>query len=132
MAKKDKRLLGKLELMIMQVVWETGEATVRQVRNAIAQKRDLAYSTVMTMMRKLEQKGVLTHRTEDRTYVYRPLVSRGDVERSMLRDLLQNVFGGSYQQLINALVEHENLPKEELIRMAQQVGMSAQDEEVTT
>ena len=124
MAKKDKRLLGKLELMIMQVVWEFGEATVRQVRNAIAEKRDLAYSTVMTMMRKLERKGVLTHRVEDRTYVYRPLVSRGDVERSMLRDLLQNVFGGSHQQLVNALVEYENLPKEELIRMVQQLDVA--------
>ena len=131
MAKKDKRLLGKLELMIMQVVWECGEATVRRVRNEIARKRDLAYSTIMTMMRKLEQKGVLAHRVEDRTYIYRPLVSRGDVERSMLRDLLQSVFEGSHQQLVNALVEHEHLPKEELIRMAQEVGVSAQDEEVT-
>ena len=127
MAKRDKRILGKLELMIMHVVWERGEATVRQVRNAIASRRDLAYSTVMTMMGKMEKKGVLTHRVEERTYIYRPLVSRDEVEGSMLRDLLENVFGGSHQQLVNALVEHENLSQEELIRMAQQMDASDQD-----
>ena len=127
MAKRDKRILGKLELMIMHVVWERGEATVRQVRNAIASRRDLAYSTVMTMMGKMEKKGVLTHRVEERTYIYRPLVSRDEVEGSMLRDLLENVFGGSHQQLVNALVEHENLSQEELIRMAQQIDVCGQD-----
>lgn len=125
MAKKDKRLLGRLELMIMRVVWQHSEATVRQVRDAIAEKRDLAYSTVMTMMRKLEGKGVLAHRVEDRTYIYRPLVSQSEVESSMLRDLLQNVFGGSHQQLVNALVDHENLSREQLIEMAQQIDVSA-------
>jgi len=124
MAKKDRRVLGRLELMIMRVIWEHGETTVRQVRDAIADKRDLAYSTVMTMMRKLEKKGALTHRVEDRTYVYRPLMSQGEVERSMLKDLLHNVFGGSHQQLVNALVEHENLSREELIRMMQQMEVS--------
>ena len=127
MAKRDKRILGKLELMIMHVVWERGEATVRQVRSAIASKRDLAYSTVMTMMGKMEKKDVLTHRVEDRTYIYRSLVSRDEVEGSMLRDLLENVFGGSHQQLVNALVEHESLSREELIRMAQQMDASDQD-----
>ena len=124
MAKKDKRLLGKVELMIMRAIWEHGEATVRQVRDAIAEKRDLAYSTVMTMMRKLEQKGLLDHRVEERTYVYRPLVSRDEVEGSMLRDLLHNVFEGSYQQLVNALVEHEDLSRDELVRLVEQVERS--------
>ena len=117
MAKRDKRILGKLELMIMQVVWNKNEATVHQVRNAIQHKRDLAYSTILTMMRKLEHKGLLAHRTEKRTYIYRPLVGRDEVERSMLQDLLQTVFSGSYRQFVNAFVEHENISKKDLIQL---------------
>ena len=108
MAKTDRWLLGKVELMVMQVIWENGEATVRQARDAIAQKRDLTYSTVMTMMRQLEHKGMLTHRVEHRTYVYRPLVSQDEVERRMLCDLLHSVFEGSYRRLINALQPFES------------------------
>ena len=121
MAKKDKRLLGKVELMIMQAVWDRDEATVRQVREGIADKRDLAYTTILTMMRKLEQKGLLVHRTDDRTYVYRALVGRGEVEGSMLRDVLQSVFGGSYRQFVSAFMEHEDISREELIRMLKEM-----------
>ena len=124
MPTKDKRLLSKLELMVMDIIWENGEATVRQVRNAIAEKRDLAYNTVMTIMRRLKEKGILEYAEQGRTYVYHPLVSREEVKRSMLRDLLQNVFGGSSQELVTALVSHEHMSEKELLDIAKQMEVS--------
>lgn len=131
MAKRDKHILGKLEMLIMQIVWEKKEATVQQVRDAIASQRDLAYSTILTMMRKMEKKGLLDHRTEDRKYIYRPIVQKHDVERSMLRDLLNTVFDGSYRQFINSFVEHEDLSPEELIDLVRKAEEDAsQSDEV--
>lgn len=125
MAKRDKHILGKLEMLIMQTVWQHQETTVQQVRDSIANQRDLAYSTILTMMRKMEKKGLLDHRTEDRKYIYRALVQKQDIERSMLRDLLTTVFDGSYRQFINAFVEHENVSAEELINMVQKAEEDA-------
>ena len=120
MAKKDKRILGKRELQIMEIVWNLAEATVRQVVNHL-EGRQLAYTSVMTMMKNLERKGVLSHREEDRAYFYKPLVSRKEVQRKMLKDLLDSAFQGSYAQLVNALIEPKGLTKEELMHLADEI-----------
>ena len=121
MAKKDKRILGKRALQIMDIVWSLGEATVRQVVNQLEDGHQIAYTSVMTMMKNLAGKGVLSHREEDRTYFYKPLVSKKEVQKKMLKDLLDSAFQGSYEQLVNALVEPKGLTKEELKHIADDI-----------
>ncbi len=115
MRKKPSEIrLGRLELQIMHVVWDRGTATVHDVEQALARDRKLAYSTILTMMRKLEAKGYLEHDVEDRTYVYRATISRQAVRRSVVGDLLERLFEGSPALLMSSLVEQDRLSQEQL------------------
>jgi BlaI family penicillinase repressor len=106
--------LGRLELQIMSVVWDKGSATVHDVKEALAHGRKPAYSTILTMMRKLEAKGYLEHQVADRTYVYRATVSRQRARHSLLGDLLERVFEGSPALLVSSLVEQNHVTEDEL------------------
>ena len=106
--------LGRLGLQIMNVVWDKGKATVYDVKETISQGRKPAYTTILTMMRKLEAKGYLEHDVDDRTYVYRAVISRQEVRHSLLSDLLERVFDGSPSLLVNSLVEQHKVTEEEL------------------
>jgi len=106
--------LGRLELEIMKVVWERGQATVRDVAEGLPAPHRRAYSTILTMMRKLERKGYLSHRVNDRTYVYRATITREQVRRSLLADLVERVFDGSAQLLVSGLMDARSLSAKEL------------------
>lgn len=106
--------LGRMELQIMNVVWRLGKATVHDVKDVLGRGRKPAYSTVLTMMRKLEGKGYLEHDVRGRSYVYRPTVARRRVRHSLLIDLLNRAFEGSPQQLLTALVEQDRISEDEL------------------
>jgi len=106
--------LGRLELRIMNVVWDNGKATVHDVKDVISRGRKPAYSTILTMMRKLEAKGYLAHDVDDRTYVYRPIISRQTVRQGVIGDLLDRLFEGSPSLLLNSLVEQNRISEEEL------------------
>ncbi|RPJ38708.1 MAG: BlaI/MecI/CopY family transcriptional regulator, partial [Planctomycetaceae bacterium] len=106
--------LGRLELQIMSVVWDKGTATVHDVKEALTRGRKPAYSTILTMMRKLEAKGYLEHDVADRTFVYRATISREQARHSMLGDLLERVFEGSPSLLISSLVEQNHITEDEL------------------
>ncbi len=105
--------LGRLELQIMNVVWDRGKATVHDVKNALSRRKP-AYSTILTMMRKLEVKGYLEHEVDGRTYVYRPLISQQAVRQSVLGDLVERLFEGSTSLLLTSLVEQNRISKNEL------------------
>ena len=104
--------LGRLELQIMDVVWRLSKATVHNVRDAL-RGRKRAYSTILTMMRKLEAKGYLTHTVKDRTYVYQPAISRREVRQGVLGDLLERLFEGSPSLLLSSLVEKNRVSEKE-------------------
>ncbi|MBN1507636.1 MAG: BlaI/MecI/CopY family transcriptional regulator [Sedimentisphaerales bacterium] len=106
--------LGRLELQIMSVVWDKGAATVHDVKEALSRGRKPAYSTILTMMRKLEAKGYLEHDVADRTYVYRATISRQAARHSLLGDLLERVFEGSPSLLVGSLVEQNHVTEDEL------------------
>ncbi len=106
--------LGRMELQIMNVVWEKGEATVHDVKEVLGQGRKPAYSTVLTMMRKLEGKGYLEHDVDDRTYVYRATISQQDVRYGILGDIVDRLFEGSPSLLFNSLVEQNSISEKEL------------------
>ncbi|MHC4557684.1 MAG: BlaI/MecI/CopY family transcriptional regulator [Planctomycetota bacterium] len=114
MAKKvnSEIRLGRLELQIMNVVWDRGKATVHDVKNALSRRKP-AYSTILTMMRKLEAKGYLEHDVDERTYVYRPTISQEAVRHGILGDILDRLFEGSASLLLNSLAEQNRISENE-------------------
>jgi predicted transcriptional regulator len=97
------------ELAIMKVVWRTDEATVRDVYEALQATRPVAYTTVMTMMRILQEKGYLIKATNDRAHVYRPAKPRQQVIGGMVRDFLDRVFDGAAGDLLLHLAKDNTL-----------------------
>jgi predicted transcriptional regulator len=101
------------ELAIMKVVWRLEKATVREVYEALRTKRDIAYTTVMTMMKILEEKGYLRKTRIERAYQYRPSQPRHQVIGAMVRDFLDRVFDGAAAPLLVHLAKDSRLSKEE-------------------
>lgn len=112
--KPKKTVLTDQELAIMKVVWEKGNATVREVYEELLKQRKIAYTTVMTMMGILEQKGRLTKTSRDRAYVYSPAETQGEVVGNMVHEFVKRVFNGSAKPLLVHLVENRQIGKEEL------------------
>ncbi|MBE3098155.1 MAG: BlaI/MecI/CopY family transcriptional regulator [Planctomycetes bacterium] len=102
------------ELEIMKVVWQKGDVTVRDVYETLLERRRIAYTSVMTMMKILEGKGHLRRRREERAFVYRATRPKAAVVRSMVREFVDRVFNGSAQPLLVHLVKDRRLTEEEL------------------
>jgi BlaI family penicillinase repressor len=107
-------ILTKQELKIMRVVWERGTATVRDVYEAMSKGKATAYTTVLTLMGILEEKGVLTHSRSGRAYVYEPLLTRQQATRNQVRDLLTRFFDGCPEKLIQNILENDVRAPEQL------------------
>lgn len=103
------------ELDVMAVLWERGPSTVSEVQEALPD--ELAYTTVLTILRVLEEKGHVSHTTEGRAHRYAPLVERQAAGRSALKRITESLFAGSPELLLTRLVEDENVSDEELRRM---------------
>lgn len=98
----------------MKVIWEHGEASVRDVYNALLAKRRIAYTTVMTMMNILEGKGYLNKRQVERAFVYEPAQPQQQVLGSMVREFVDRVFNGSAEPLLLHLVSDKKVTEKEL------------------
>jgi BlaI family penicillinase repressor len=120
--------LGRVQLMMMQVLWEKGRANAREITEALNAREPIAHSTVQTLLRKLEAKGAITHEVEDRTFVFRPAVKEDRVKRSATRDLLDRVFGGSVAELVSYLLENERVPAEELRQIRKLIEQQKREE----
>ena len=103
------------ELDVMAVLWDRGPSTVTEVKEALADP--LAYTTVLTVLRVLEEKGFVTHESEGRAHRYAPLVEREAAGDSALRRIKQRLFSGSPELLLTRLVDSEEISAEELRRM---------------
>ena len=112
--KQRKVGLTDQELEIMKIVWDRGSVTVREVYEELLKHRKIAYTTVMTMMGILEQKGRLTREASDRAYVYSPAEPQGEVVGSMVKDFLTRMFNGSAQPLLVHLAENRHIKQEHL------------------
>src|SRR6478672_9541320 len=110
--------LTEQELEIMKIVWERDSVTVRDVYEALLERRKIAYTTVMTMMKILEQKKYLKKNQTDRAYVYRPAQPKRQVLGDMVREFVNRVFNGSAEPLLVHLVEEHNLSPDELDEIA--------------
>ena len=115
----DELLLGDRELDVMGVLWELGSGTVSEVRERLP--ADLAYTTVLTILRNLEAKGFLHHETEGKAHRYFPSVARRTARRSAVSRLIDKLFHGSPEQLLAQLVEDRALTSEDLKRIRQRM-----------
>lgn len=121
--------LGKLELRIMQVLWQSGPSPVRPITDALnrAPGRPVAHSTVQTLLRKLEVKGAVAHESDDRIFTFRALYVEGEVTRTATRDLLSRVFEGSAFALAAHLLRHENVSADERLRLRALIDASEEE-----
>jgi len=117
MARRKSPTLTDGELRLMQVIWGRGSATVGDVVDALAGRETPAYSTVLTMLRILEQKGYLRHEKEGRAFVYYPVIEKNDARRSAIRHLMSRLFDNSPESLVLNLIENEELSSEDLDRI---------------
>ncbi|MEA2206209.1 MAG: hypothetical protein QOE77_2985 [Blastocatellia bacterium] len=115
MARKKSEQLTPLELEIMHVLWETGPANVQIVQQKLP--RELAYTTVQTMLNILQRKGKVKRALKDRAYFYKPVVSRSQVVGQHMGDIVDRLFGGSAESLVMSLVEAKHLTPEKLARL---------------
>jgi len=112
MARHKSEQLTPLELEIMHVLWETGPANVQTVQQHL--ERELAYTTVQTMLNILHKKGKVKRTLKDRAYFYKPAVSRSHVTTQHITDIVDRLFGGSAESLVMSLVETKHLTRKKL------------------
>lgn len=117
MAKKQIEL-GEAELAVMRALWEGGPQTVREVMNRLHEKgRTVAYTTVLTFLTRLEQKGVVASDKRDTAYVYRAKITRESVGASRIRALVDQLYDGVAAPMVLQLIENERFSSEEIARL---------------
>jgi len=122
--RKPSETLTEAELRIMQVIWQTGPATVQHILDALTDSPALAYNTVLTTIRILERKGYLEHSKDGRAHVYSPLVEREDASRSEIRHLVGRFFSNSHEDLVLNILEDRGIAPEELNRLRSMLQQS--------
>jgi predicted transcriptional regulator len=114
--------LGDLQLQILQILWAQGQATVAAVLQALPAGPALAYTTVATMLRKMEARGLVEHRVADRTFVYQAKVRQEEVSGGLTTHLLDRLFAGSVTDLVHHLLTERQVSAQELGRLARLVA----------
>ncbi len=122
MSKPKVHRLGALQHKIMKVLWERREATVAEVHAALAAEADFAYTTIATMLRKMEARDLVRHRSEGRTFIYTAVVAEEAVARSMVNELIDRVFEGSLAAAVNHLLTTREVSRDELSKLEQLIA----------
>jgi predicted transcriptional regulator len=120
-ARKRSTHLTDAELRLMDVLWEKGSATVSEVVENVVTVTPLAYSTVLTTLRILENKGYIKHRKEGRAFIYNPVVGRETAQNKAISHLLRRFFGNSAELLMLSLIDSRKLRPEELKRLRRRI-----------
>jgi len=124
-----KHQLASLQLAIMRILWEREAATVAEVREILAAEgRELAYTTVATMLAKMERKGQVGHRAGAKAFVYHPALRQEQVSRSMVADLAERLFGGDVTLMVSHLLDGCEVSAEELTRLKSLIRKKEQEE----
>ena len=100
---------GWLQLRILHVLWEKGRANARDITDALNEIEPIAHSTVQTLLRRMEGKGAIAHKVEDRTFSYYPVIEPEKVAGNAVRDIIDYVFSGSPEGLVSYLLKAENI-----------------------
>jgi len=122
MAQMPKKALSGLEHRVMEVVWASGSTTAEQVRLALEDESQLKDSTVRTVLRRLEEKGFITHDVDQRTYVYRPTVAQQNAAARAVRQIIDRFCGGSVEKLLVGMVADNVLDERELKTLADRIA----------
>ena len=121
MARPSLDDLGALQKAIMETLWELGEASVQQVWDRIGRVKELAYTTILSAMQKLEKRGWLRHREEGRAYIYLPTRSRQEESKTSLRKFVSAVFGGDPLVLFQHLLDDDELSTKDLTALRKMI-----------
>ncbi len=105
------------ELEILKILWQSGEATVREVHQQISRSLPMVQNTVQSFLRTMEEKGLVRHRVEGRTFIYRPVLQRDKTNQRLVSRLLQRAFDGAVDQLVQSVLSLEQATPEELARL---------------
>jgi predicted transcriptional regulator len=127
MPPKKSNTLTEAELRLMKILWQRGESAVSDLVAAMPDGEALAYNSVLTTIRILEQKGYVQHRQEGRAFVYQPCVAEHEASRSEVRHILNRFFGNSRERLLLSLLGDEEITQEELKRLKEAIGAAAED-----
>ncbi len=117
MARSKSATLTEAELRIMNVLWDKGRATVHEVLQALPSKPNLAYNSVLTIIRILETKGYVKHVKDKRAHIYMSKIDREDATRFEVRHLVSRFFGNSHERLLLNILEESSIDAEELARV---------------
>jgi predicted transcriptional regulator len=127
MPPKKSITLTEAELRLMKILWQRGESVVSDLVAAMPEGETLAYNSVLTTVRILEQKGYVDHRQEGRAFVYRPCVAEYEAGRSEVRHVLSRFFGNSRERLLLSLLGDEEISPEELQRLKEAIQSATED-----
>jgi predicted transcriptional regulator len=119
MGKREKEMLTKLELQIMQVIWRRGTSNVAAVQEGLEQ--ELAYTTVQTMLNILERKGKLKRKLRGRAYEYSATVTEAKALSHAVRDLVDRMFGGSNEELVMSLIKSREIDAKTIAKLTQKL-----------
>ncbi len=125
MAKTRIHRLGDLQLRILKVLWERGSASVSQVHEALGNETPLAYTTVATMLNKMESRGLVHHRAENRRFIFYATVEAEEVARNMVDHILDRIFEGSLADMVSHLLSTRKVSRDELERLEQLIAGKA-------
>ena len=117
----------ELELEILKVLWRIGPATVRQIRDELATVRDLAYTTVMTMMTIMDTKEYVKRTKDGRSFIYEATYQEQKASRNMLQDVVDRLFGGSTRAVVQHLLESSSLDEDELKQIRQIINKKSRE-----
>lgn len=121
----SKSQLGRVQLLIMQVLWNRGRATAREITDDLNQSEAIAHSTVQTLLRGLMEKEAIDHKADGRTFVFFPLVEEGDFKSSATSELLNRVFQGKAQDLVAHLLDDGQVSADELAEIRKLINRKA-------
>jgi predicted transcriptional regulator len=127
MPPRKSNTLTEAELRLMKILWRRGESAVTDLVAALPESEPLAYNSVLTTIRILEQKGYVEHRQEGRAFVYRPSVAEDEAGRTEVRNVLGRFFGNSREQLVLSLLGDEEIGAEELQRLKDAIRGASTD-----
>lgn len=114
--------LTDLQIAIMRVLWDRGEATVAAIHGALLAERGLAPTTVATLLSRLEKRGVVKHRSASRQYVYYPAVSEHEVRRTMVSELTERLFDGDVAELVSHLLDARGISSGDLEKVKELIA----------
>lgn len=127
-ASRPVSVLSDLQLSIMRVLWDRGESSAAEVQRALERSRPMAITTVATLLARLEKRGVVRHRADGRTFVYKASVSERDIRQTMLSGLVRNLFRGDPRELVQHLIIEQDVSPGDVKRIGELIAESKRAE----